>query len=140
MAATATQVYISGQFAVTIMNYHNAQIAAYVGIYNTLLLAVFIYAFAPASGGHMNPLITWATMLCGLCPASRGVIYIIFQTIGGALGGGMLLGSWGKARADAYASHHLNGMSKGLLTTRLVGTWAAGASSMHRRLAAGRCC
>lgn len=106
MAATATQVYISGQFAVTIMNYHNAQIAAYVGIYNTLLLAVFIYAFAPASGGHMNPLITWATMLCGLCPVSRGVIYIVFQTIGGALGGGMLLGSWGRARADAYVKRN----------------------------------
>jgi glycerol uptake facilitator-like aquaporin len=81
------------------MNYQTPQLAAYVGIYNALLLAVFIYATAPASGGHLNPMITFAAMICGLCPASRGVIYMIAQTIGAALAGGLLLGSWGQDRA-----------------------------------------
>ncbi len=126
--ATALMTFISGQFGVTIMGFNTPQVAAYVGIFNTILLAVFIYASAPASGGHLNPTITWTTMLCGLCPASRGrvslpyscpppqlplfrpvyvlsndvpagVLYILFQTLGGALGGGLLRGSWGYERA-----------------------------------------
>src|SRR3569833_1434809 len=64
--------YISGQFGVTLMNYGIRQIAAYVGIFNAVLLSVFIYATAPASGGHINPTITWTTIWCGLCPAARG--------------------------------------------------------------------
>ncbi|KAH8909136.1 aquaporin-like protein [Coniochaeta sp. PMI_546] len=100
--ATAFQLYMSGQLGITLINYKIVQIAAYVGIYNSLLLAVFIYATAPASGGHMNPLITFASMICGLCPVSRGVLYMLAQTTGGALAGGVLLGSWGKDRAVSH--------------------------------------
>jgi len=63
---------ISGQFGITVMGLGTKQIMAYVGIFNAVMLAVFIYACAPASGGHMNPLITWSTFWCGLCPAPRG--------------------------------------------------------------------
>lgn len=97
--ATAFQLYLSGQLGITLMSYKTTQILAYVGIYNSLLLAIFIYATAPASGGHMNPMITFASMICGLCPVPRGVLYMTAQTIGGALAGGVLLGSWGKDRA-----------------------------------------
>jgi glycerol uptake facilitator-like aquaporin len=97
--ATAFQFYLSGQMGLTLMNYQITQLAAYVGIYTSLLLAIFIYATALASGGHMNPLITFTAMLCGLCPVPRAVLYLIAQTTGAALAGGMLLGSWGRERA-----------------------------------------
>lgn len=45
--------------------------AAYVGIFNTFLLASFIYATATATGGHSNPMITLTTILCGLTPVFR---------------------------------------------------------------------
>src|SRR6266566_2474136 len=64
--------YISAQFGITVIGYGIQQVAAYVGIFNTVLLSVFIYATATASGGHINPTITWTTFWCGLCPAPRG--------------------------------------------------------------------
>lgn len=39
---------------------------------NTVLLALFIYASAPASGGHLNPMITFSAVLVGICPLPRG--------------------------------------------------------------------
>ncbi len=75
-AATAMMTYISGQFGITIIGFGIREIAAYVGIFNAVLLSVFIYATAPASGGHINPLITWTTVWCGLCPAARGVCVV----------------------------------------------------------------
>src|SRR6266566_2474144 len=41
--------YISAQFGITVIGYGIQQVAAYVGIFNTVLLSVFIYATAPAS-------------------------------------------------------------------------------------------
>jgi glycerol uptake facilitator-like aquaporin len=67
---------------------------------NTVLLALFIYALAPASGGHINPLITFTTMTAGLTGFSRGVLYLVAQTIGGALAGGLVRGSFGDALAQ----------------------------------------
>lgn len=100
MIATSNLLYISGQYSITIMDL-GAQLAvpAFVGVFNTVLLAIFIYATAPSSGGHMNPMITFATFLCGLCPAPRAVAYILFQTLGAALAGGLLRGSWGLPKA-----------------------------------------
>ncbi|KAK0636261.1 aquaporin-like protein [Bombardia bombarda] len=48
-------------------------ILAYVGIFNAVLLSCFIYATATASGGHLNPTITFTTMPCGLTPLSRDI-------------------------------------------------------------------
>ncbi|KAK3366087.1 hypothetical protein B0T24DRAFT_683137 [Lasiosphaeria ovina] len=73
--ATASMIYISGQFGLTLLSYKTNQVAGYVGIFNTLLLATFIYAVAPATGGHLNPMITFTTILCGLTPLSRGIRY-----------------------------------------------------------------
>jgi len=70
--ATGTLVVVGGQIGATLMSYGTNQIGAYIGISNTFLLATFIYAAAPASGGHMNPMITFSTMLTGLCPVPRG--------------------------------------------------------------------
>lgn len=53
--ATINLLYITGpgQYSITIINL-SAQLAvpAYIGVFNTVLLAIFIYATGPASGGH----------------------------------------------------------------------------------------
>ncbi|KAM7201881.1 aquaporin-like protein [Rhypophila sp. PSN 637] len=100
--ATACMVYISAQFGVTLMNHGITQVVAYVGIFSAILLSTFIYATASATGGHMNPMITFTTILCGLTPVSRGTILIAAQTLGGAMAGGLILGSLGRDRATAY--------------------------------------
>jgi glycerol uptake facilitator-like aquaporin len=72
MFFTTCLVYISGLIGITVQNYQTVQVGAYVGISNVFLLALFIFAASPASGGHLNPLITFATMLVGLTQVSRG--------------------------------------------------------------------
>jgi len=117
-------VFVSGQIGATLMSYGTNQIGIYIIIINTLLLAVFIYATAPASGGHVNPMITFSTLLTGLCPLPRGelpfvldvpqvcrqpglvpymynptaIIYLCAQTLGAAIGGGLLIGVLGSER------------------------------------------
>ncbi|KAK6839800.1 MIP transporter [Apiospora arundinis] len=44
----------------------------YVALWSAALLAVLVAATAPGSGGHLNPMVTFSTVLCGLCPLSRG--------------------------------------------------------------------
>ncbi|KAK4157515.1 aquaporin-like protein [Chaetomidium leptoderma] len=100
--ATAGFIYLSGQFGMTLMNEGVTQTAAYVGIFNSVSLALFIYATAAATGGHLNPMITFTTVLCGLTPMPRGVVLITAQVLGGILAGGVLLGSWGHDRAVSH--------------------------------------
>jgi len=80
----------------TLGSFETAQVAAYVGVSNIFLLSIFIYAVAPASGGHLNPFITFCTVTAGLTGFSRGILYMIGQTAGGALAGGLIRGSFGK--------------------------------------------
>ncbi|KAH8673826.1 aquaporin-like protein [Xylariales sp. PMI_506] len=94
--------YLSGQGAVSIMNYGTPQVGGYIAVFISVLLAAHIFATAPASGGHVNPLITYCTILCGLCPVARGILYMIFQTLGASLAGGFLLASWGHDKAVKY--------------------------------------
>jgi glycerol uptake facilitator-like aquaporin len=100
--ATAFMIYLSTQWGMTLINYQITQISPYIFVYASLQLAVFLYTVAPASGGHMNPLITFTAMLCGLCPISRGVLYLTAQTIGAALAGGCVIGSVGHKRAVSH--------------------------------------
>ncbi|KAM0254629.1 hypothetical protein ACHAQJ_006597 [Trichoderma viride] len=101
MIATCCEVFVSGQIAATIQGYGTPQLGAYIGISNLILISTLIYAIAPASGGHINPLITFSAVLTGLCSVPRGVLYLVGQTVGGALAGGILLGIWGRERATA---------------------------------------
>ena len=71
---TSTMTIVSGQIGATLANYGIQQVGAYVGISNVFLLSTFIYAAAPASGGHLNPVITFSAMLCGICPCARGEV------------------------------------------------------------------
>ncbi|PHH87314.1 hypothetical protein CDD83_9041 [Cordyceps sp. RAO-2017] len=97
--AAACLIYTSGQTAATLMSYESKQLGSYIGISSAVLLALFIYATAPATGGHINPMITFSSILAGLCPVSRGVLYMCGQTIGAALAGGLLTGVWGRERS-----------------------------------------
>ncbi|KAK0642857.1 aquaporin-like protein [Cercophora newfieldiana] len=99
--AMSMLVFVSGQIGATLMSYGTNQIGIYIIISNTLLLAVFIYATAPASGGHVNPMITFSTLLTGLCPLPRAIIYMSAQILGAAVGGGLLIGVLGQERAIA---------------------------------------
>lgn len=72
--ASMMLVYLSSQWGATLFGYGQKQVGGYVGFFNAAMLAVFISATAPASGGHINPLITFSTMICGLCPVPRGVL------------------------------------------------------------------
>ncbi|PNY27207.1 Aquaporin PIP2-7 [Tolypocladium capitatum] len=51
-------------------------LGAYIGISNTVLVSLFIYATAPASGGHINPMITFSAVLAGICPLPRGGCFL----------------------------------------------------------------
>ncbi|KAK0613174.1 aquaporin-like protein [Immersiella caudata] len=97
--ATAALVFVSGQIGATLMSYETNRIGLYIIVVNTLLLSVFIYATAPASGGHVNPMITFSTLLTGLCPLPRAIIYMCAQIAGSSVGGGVLLGVLGSERA-----------------------------------------
>jgi len=88
--------YTSAMIHTTIGSFQALNAAAYVGVVNIFLLSIFIYSLAPASGGHLNPFITFCTVTTGLTGFSRGVLYIIGQTAGAALAGGLIRGSYGK--------------------------------------------
>jgi glycerol uptake facilitator-like aquaporin len=81
LVATSMLVFVSGQIDATIMSYESKQIGAYVGISNIVLLSMFIYATSPASGGHINPMITWTTVWSGICPLSRGISFYLLYVL-----------------------------------------------------------
>ncbi|RFU81159.1 hypothetical protein TARUN_1068 [Trichoderma arundinaceum] len=101
LVATSCLVFLSGQITATLESYGTPQVGGYIGISNIILISTFIYATAPASGGHLNPMITFSAVLTGLCSVPRGILYMAGQTLGGALAGGILLGVWGRQRATS---------------------------------------
>lgn len=102
MFASCLLCYLSGLIDTTISNFGTTQAPAYAAISNIFLLTLFIMAFAPGSGGHINPLITFSTMIVGLTGFSRGILYLTGQTIGAALAGGVLHGVFGAERAVEF--------------------------------------
>lgn len=102
MFATYLYCFLSGLNDTTITDFQTKSVAAIIGISNIFLLTLFIMAIAPGSGGHINHLITFGTMLCGLTSAARGLLYLTGQTIGAALAGGILRGVFGAERAIEY--------------------------------------
>jgi hypothetical protein len=82
--ATTCSIYISGQFGMTLMNSGTTFVLGYVGVFNAVFLSLFIYATATATGGHLNPMITFTTILCGLTPVPRGmrVLPSLWRTCG----------------------------------------------------------
>ena len=81
MIASASLIVTSGMMDVTYGNYNISQAATYVGVTNIVLLTLFILAAAPASGGHIDPLITFSTMLTGLTGFSRGTLIALLNRL-----------------------------------------------------------
>jgi len=99
---TMVQCYLSALIHTVLVNLQTPQIAPYVGISNIFLISLFIYAVAPASGGHLNPMITFATMVTGLTGFARGITYMVGQTLGAAVAGGLIRGSFGRGLTATY--------------------------------------
>ncbi|MCJ1435093.1 hypothetical protein MMC27_004463 [Xylographa pallens] len=95
MFGTMSLTYLSALIDTTIGNFGTSQAATYAGVTNVFLLSILIYAISSSSGGHVNPLITFTTVTTGLTPLPRGTIYMIAQTAGGAIAGGLIRGSFG---------------------------------------------
>jgi glycerol uptake facilitator-like aquaporin len=53
---------------------------------NGLALAVWIYAAANISGGHLNPAVTFSTLICGFYPVLHSILYIALQIVGAIFG------------------------------------------------------
>jgi len=53
-------------------------------------IMVLIYAVGEISGGHINPAVTWATMITNKISVLRGLTYIVFQLLGGIVGSALL--------------------------------------------------
>ena len=79
MVATGLLCYLSGLIDTTIGNFRTSQGAAYAGLTNIFLLTLFIMAAGPGSGGHVNPTITFATLISGLTGFSRGTVLSTYQ-------------------------------------------------------------
>jgi len=53
-------------------------------------IMILVYAVGEISGGHINPAVTWATMITNKISVVRGLTYIIFQLLGGIVGSALL--------------------------------------------------
>ncbi|KAK9352811.1 aquaporin-like protein [Lipomyces doorenjongii] len=99
---TAFLAYITAMAGVTIVNFQSPYLPAYVGAINGIYLSLFIYGTAASSGGHLNPMITFSTLLAGLIEFPRAVLYLLAQTGGAALAGAMIRGCLGEATTEKY--------------------------------------
>ncbi|KAM0715336.1 hypothetical protein Q7P37_008834 [Cladosporium fusiforme] len=81
-------VFVSGAGAsgLTILDAPPMAITLFAALLNFVTLSLFIFAAAPASGGHLNPSVTMATFFTGLSTFPRSVIYIVAQTVGAIVG------------------------------------------------------
>src|SRR3954449_4533290 len=62
-----------------------------LGLLHALTLGVLVYALAASSGAHLNPAITVAQLAIRQIRARDAVAYIVFQLVGGALAGLLVL-------------------------------------------------
>lgn len=77
-----------------------------VALANGLALAVAVTAVGHISGGHVNPAVTLAAFICRALPASRAVLYVACQLLGGIVAGLLLAGTfapdiWGPVQLGA---------------------------------------
>jgi len=71
-------------------------------------IMVLVYAFGEISGGHINPAVTWATMITNKISVVRALTYIIFQLLGGIVGSALLLSILPPQLQYSMGCHSLN--------------------------------
>jgi aquaporin-4 len=84
--AMALLIFVSSAGAITCLQAGFTSTTAAIALVQFICLSFFILASAPASGGHLNPAISLATMLTGFSSPVRSILYIIAQTGGAAVG------------------------------------------------------
>ncbi|KIO29071.1 hypothetical protein M407DRAFT_21815 [Tulasnella calospora MUT 4182] len=98
-ASSMAFTFTTGAIGVTVSGYPPYMIGPALFVANTAVVSLFIYAFSTATGAHLNPLISLATMFAGLSHPVRSIIYVICQVAGSCVGGGFLRAGLGYARA-----------------------------------------
>ncbi|KAH7423280.1 hypothetical protein KP509_12G047400 [Ceratopteris richardii] len=83
---TALLVFVNTAGAITCLQAGFTSSTAAISVITFFCLAFFILGAAPASGGHLNPAITFATVLTGFCSPARGLLYVIGQIAGSVIG------------------------------------------------------
>lgn len=84
--ATALLIFVSTAGAISCLQAGFTSATAATGLVEFLSLSFLILAAAPASGGHLNPAITIATMLTGFSSPVRSLLYVVAQCAGSVLG------------------------------------------------------
>jgi glycerol uptake facilitator-like aquaporin len=100
---TTLVTFFSAAIVVASLNYDFKRPSIAIGLLHIPLLAFFIFATATASGGHLNSMITIATVFTGLTTFVRGVLYVIAQLVGAILGAALLKGIVGEEIANKTA-------------------------------------
>ena len=104
--ATCLQTFLGGLLAVGLLPTARATSlgavtpVAFAAVIQIFLIALFVYATGPTTGGHLNPLITMATFFTGLSSLPRTVLYILFQCVGAVIGAIVLRQSIGASPKD----------------------------------------
>lgn len=83
-------VFISISAAITCLELGFQEPIVAIAIVHFFILSFMILAAAPASGGHMNPGITFATMLTGFTSPTRTCLYILAQSLGSVAGASLV--------------------------------------------------
>ncbi|GFR68777.1 aquaporin [Elysia marginata] len=73
-----------------------------------LTVATVVWVFNHISGGHVNPAVTLAALFTRRVSIIRGVLYIVFQIIGGIIGAGILHGLTSSSRLPNLGSNALS--------------------------------
>ena len=98
---TCLQTYLSGLASIGLGEFTTKTSlgpvapALFGALTNLLLISLFIFAGAPVSGGHFNPLITMSTFFARLSIFPRAILYILFQCAGAVTAGYLVRSSLG---------------------------------------------
>lgn len=71
-------------------------------------IAVLVSGIAHLSGGHVNPAVSFAMIVTGNISVIRGVLYMVLQTVGSALGAAMLAACLPKRLHRGLGAHARN--------------------------------
>ncbi|KAJ7212420.1 hypothetical protein O6H91_Y476600 [Diphasiastrum complanatum] len=86
--ATALLVFLSISTVLACLQGEFASPKSLIALVHVFILWLCVMAAGPASGGHLNPCITFTCMLTGLTSPVRSMLYILAQSAGS------ILGSW----------------------------------------------
>ncbi|GAM25901.1 hypothetical protein SAMD00019534_090760 [Acytostelium subglobosum LB1] len=108
LIGTAVFTYLSVAIVIAVVNFYNFSVnyrgnplgmvanpwqAFFIAALHCLLLVIMIIACGPNSGGILNPVITFATMITGFTTIAKGILYICAQLVGAIIGSALIYAS-----------------------------------------------